>query len=266
MPQTHKPARSREPLLQRRRVLGAAAALVLSLSCGAASAADLVVSAAASLTNAFGDIGRAFERVNPGSKVVFNFAASDVLLAQIAKGAPADVFASADQDAMDKAVAQNVIDTKTRHNFVRNRLVLIAPSDSAIAITGLNSLSAPAVKHIAIGNPASVPVGRYTKGVLEKANMWAALEPKYVNAASVRQALDYVARGETEAGFVYSTDAAIMRGKVKVAAEVPTEKPILYPIALVKDSKNAALAKSFLDFIASPAMQTILSDYDFGKP
>jgi len=249
-----------------RRLLAAGAALAIGLSAASADAADLVVSAAASLTNAFADTGRAFERVNPGNKVVFNFAASDVLLAQIVKGAPADVFASADQEAMDKAVAQNAVDVKTRHDFVRNRLVLIAPADSTIGISGLASLSNPAIKHIAIGNPASVPVGRYTKGVLEKANMWASLEPKYVNSASVRQALDYVARGEAEAGFVYSTDAAIMKGRVKVAAEVPTEKPILYPIAVVKDSKNTALAQSFLTFISSPAMQTILADYGFGKP
>lgn len=250
----------------RRRLLAGGAAVLLAFASASAQAADLVVSAAASLTNAFTDIGRSFERVNPGTKVVFNFAASDVLLAQITKGAPADVFASADEIAMDKAVSAGVIDTRSRHNFVRNRLVLIAPADSTVAITGLPSLSAAGIKHIAIGNPASVPVGRYTKGVLEKANMWTALEPKFVNAASVRQALDYVARGETEAGFVYSTDAAIMKGKVKVAAEVPTQAPIVYPIAVVKDSKNAALAQSFLIFIASPAMQTILSDYGFGKP
>lgn len=262
MPQTTRLSR----LALRRRLFAGAAALVLGFSTASAGAAELIVSAAASLTNAFTDIGRAFERVNPGEKVVFNFAASDVLLAQIAKGAPADVFASADEIAMDKAVSQNVIDTRTRHNFVRNRLVLIVPSDSTASVSGVNSLSAPVIKHVAIGNPASVPVGRYTKGVLEKANMWTPLEPKFVNAASVRQALDYVARGEAEAGFVYSTDAAIMKGKVKVAAEVPTERPIVYPIAVVKDSKNAALAKSFLTFIASPAMQTILSDYGFGKP
>ncbi|HEY4373600.1 MAG TPA: molybdate ABC transporter substrate-binding protein [Burkholderiales bacterium] len=252
--------------ITRRRALAGAAALLIGFNCASAQAADLVVSAAASLTNAFNDIGRAFERVNPGAKVVFNFAASDVLLAQIVKGAPADVFASADEKAMDKAVEQNVIDTKTRRNFVRNRLVLIVPADSHASVTGLQSLSAPAIKHIAIGNPASVPVGRYTKGVLEKANMWTSLEPKFVNATSVRQALDYVARAETDAGFVYSTDAAIMKGKVKIAAEVQTATPIVYPIAVVKDSKSHALAQSFLTFLNSPAMQTVLSDYGFGKP
>jgi molybdate transport system substrate-binding protein len=250
----------------RRRLLAGAAALFLAFGSGSASAAELIVSAAASLTNAFRDIGKAFEAANPGNTVTFNFAASDVLLAQIAKGAPADVFASADQDAMDKAVAQGVINTATRKDFVRNRLVLIAPSDSKTAITGLSSLSSADIKHIAIGNPASVPVGRYTKGVLEKAGSWASLEPKFVNATSVRQALDYVARGEAEAGFVYSTDAAIMKDKVKVAFEVPTEKPILYPIAAVKDSKNAALAQSFLRFLASDGAQATLTKYGFGKP
>jgi molybdate transport system substrate-binding protein len=231
-----------------------------------AKAAELIVSAAASLTNAFREIGKGFEAANPGNTVVFNFAASDVLLAQISKGAPADVFASADQDAMDKAVAQNLINTRTRRDFVRNRLVLIVPSDSKLTVSGLASLSAAEVKRIAIGNPASVPVGRYTKGVLEKAGVWASLEPKYVNAASVRQALDYVARGETDAGFVYSTDAAIMNDKVKVAAEVPTGKPILYPIAVVKDSRNAALAQGFLQYLTTDAAQAILTNYGFGKP
>lgn len=250
----------------RRRLLGAACALALTFSAGSASAAELIVSAAASLTNAFRDIGKAWEAANPGNTVTFNFAASDVLLAQISKGAPADVFASADQDAMDKAVAQGVINTGTRRDFVRNRLVLIVPSDSKAAVTGVQSLASADIKHIAIGNPASVPVGRYTRGVLEKAGNWTQLEPKFVNATSVRQALDYVARGEAEAGFVYSTDAAIMKDKVKVAAEVPTEKPILYPIAAVKDSKNAALAQSFLQFLAADGAQATLAGYGFGKP
>ena len=231
-----------------------------------AQAAELVVSAAASLTNAFREIGKGWEAANPGNTVVFNFAASDVLLAQISKGAPADIFASADQDAMDKAVAQNVINTPTRKDFVRNRLVLIVPSDSKLTVSGLASLSAAEVKRIAIGNPASVPVGRYTRGVLEKAGIWASLESKYVNAASVRQALDYVARGETDAGFVYSTDAAIMKDKVKVSAEVPTDTPILYPIAVVKDSRNAALAQGFLQYLSTYAAQAILTNYGFGKP
>jgi len=249
-----------------RGVCSGMAALLIGFNLGAAHGAELVVSAAASLTNAFRDIGRGFEAANPGSTIVFNFAASDVLLAQIAKGAPADVFASADQEAMDKAVVQGVIAQGTRRDFVRNKLVLIAPADSSLALTALSSLSADAVKRIAMGNPASVPVGRYTREALDKAGLWTRLEPKYVYAQSVRQALDYVARGEVEAGFVYATDAAIMKDKVKVAGEIATTTPILYPIAVVKDSTRQALAQSFLQYLATAASQATLARYGFGKP
>jgi molybdate transport system substrate-binding protein len=246
-----------------RRPLAAALLAVCSL---AASAADLTVSAAASLTNAFKELGPAFEAQNPGTSVVFNFAASDALLAQIAKGAPADVFASADQEAMDKAVAQNAIVAGTRHNFVTNSLVMIAPTDSALGLKAPADLQKPEVKKIAIGNPASVPVGRYTKGSLEALKLWAPLEAKAVMAQSVRQALDYVARGEVEAGFVYSTDAAIMKDKVKVVATVPTETLVSYPIAAVAGGPNPDAARKFVDFVLTPASQAVLARYGFGKP
>ena len=243
--------------------LGAA---LLALSSVAAQAADLTISAAASLTNAFRELAPAFEAQNPGTKVVFNFAASDALLAQIAKGAPADVFASADQEAMDRADAQKVLVPGTRRNFAANSLVMIVPSDSTLALAAPADLQKPEVKKVAIGNPASVPVGRYTKGSLEAARLWAAVEPKAIMAQNVRQALDYVARGEVEAGFVYATDAAIMKDKVKVVATVPTETAITYPIAAVAGSPNPEAARKFLDFVASPASQTVLARYGFGKP
>ncbi|HZV93428.1 MAG TPA: molybdate ABC transporter substrate-binding protein, partial [Caldimonas sp.] len=114
--------------------------------------------------------------------------------------------------------------------------------------------------------PASVPVGRYTKAVLEKAQLWPAIEARMIGAQSVRQALDYVARGEVDAGFVYGTDAAIMRGKVKVAFVVPTETPVLYPIAATASAPNPAGAREFVAFVASPAAQAILARFGFGKP
>lgn len=241
-------------------------AVLLAFSSVAAQAADLTVSAAASLTNAFRELAPAFEAQNPGTKVVFNFAASDALLAQIAKGAPADVFASADQEAMDRADAQKVLVAGTRRNFAANSLVMIVPSDSTLALGAPADLQKPEVKKVAIGNPASVPVGRYTKGSLEAARLWAAVEPKAILAQNVRQALDYVARGEVEAGFVYATDAAIMKDKVKVVATVPTETAITYPIAAVAGSPNPEAARKFLDFVASPASQTVLARNGFGKP
>jgi molybdate transport system substrate-binding protein len=241
-------------------------AALLALACGAAQAADLTVSAAASLTNAFRELAPAFEVQNPGTRVVFNFAASDALLAQIAKGAPADVFASADQEAMDRADAQKLLVAGTRRNFAANSLVMIVPSDSQLALAAPPDLQKPEVKRVALGNPASVPAGRYAKGSLEAAKLWAAVEPKAIMAQNVRQALDYVARGEVEAGFVYATDAAIMKDKVKVVATVPTETAITYPIAAVAGSPNPEAARKFLDFVATPASQTVLARYGFGKP
>ena len=243
-----------------------AGTFLLSLLAVAANAADLTVSAAASLTNAFKELGPAFEAQNAGTTVVFNFAASDALLAQIAKGAPADVFASADQEAMDRADAQKLLVVGSRRNFVSNSLVMIVPSDSTLGLKALADLQKAEVKRVAVGNPASVPVGRYAKGSLEAARLWAAVEPKAVMAQSVRQALDYVARGEVEAGFVYATDAAIMKDKVKVVATIPTETAITYPVAAVNASPNRAAARKWLDFLLTPAAQAVLLRYGFGKP
>jgi molybdate transport system substrate-binding protein len=242
------------------------AAALLGLTVAAAQAADLTISAAASLTNAFKELGPVFEAQNPGTAVVFNFAASDALLAQIARGAPADVFASADQEAMDRADAQKLLTAGSRRNFVGNTLVMVVPADSALGLKAVADLQKPEVKRVAIGNPASVPVGRYTKGSLEAAKVWAAVEPKAVMAQSVRQALDYVARGEVEAGFVYATDAAIMKDKLKVVATVPTETAITYPIASVTGSPNPDAARKFLDFLLTPASQAVLARYGFSKP
>ncbi len=142
----------RPPLLP--RLLAAAGAALLAV---AAHAADLTVSAAASLTNALRELGPAFEAQHPGTPVVFNFASSDALLVQIARGAPVDLFASADQDAMDRAGRQQLLAPGTRRNFVANTLVLVVPADSALGLKAAADLARPAVRRVAIGNPASVP-------------------------------------------------------------------------------------------------------------
>lgn len=233
---------------------------------GQVAAADLTVSAAASLTNAFRELAPLFEAMHPGNKVQLNFGSSGALMQQIVKGAPADVFASADQESMNQAQAQGSVKAGERRDFVSNKLVVIVPADSANSPRALGDLTQPAYKRIAIGLTDSVPVGRYAKHALEKAGLWAAIEPKTIGAHNVRQALDYVARGEVDAGFVYSTDAALMPGKLKVAQRVPTDKPILYPIAPVKGSSNAELARQFVDFVFSPEAQAVLAKYGFGPP
>lgn len=232
----------------------------------AVQAADLTVSAAASLTNAFKDIAPLFEAAHPGAKVQLNFAASGVLLQQIARGAPADVFASADQDTMDQAQAQNLVRPAQRRDFASNRLVVIVPTGNANVPQAVADLAQPAYARIAIGLPTSVPVGRYTKSVLEGAKLWGAIEPKMVGATNVRQALDYVQRAEVDAGFVYSTDAALMADKVKVALTVPTPKPILYPVAPLPAGPNAAMGEKFVEFLFTPPAQAVLAKHGFGKP
>jgi molybdate transport system substrate-binding protein len=239
----------------------------LALQCGAsATAADLVVSAAASLTNAFAQIGREFENAHSGTKILFNFGGSGQLLQQIAKGAPADVFCSADQETMDKAEAANLLETGTRTDFVSNSLVVIVPADSTLAVRSLNDLAKSEIRHIAIGNPESVPVGRYGKSVLAAAGLWNALEPKMVNTQNVRQSLDYVARGEVEAAFVYRTDAVILPDKVRIVLEAPTTRPILYPMAVVKGSGGKPAARNFVAFMRSAKAKSILKKYGFGEP
>lgn len=241
-------------------------AVCLGLLSFTANAAEITVSAAASLTNAFKEIGQAYEAQHAGAKVLLNFGASGALLQQMAKGAPVDVFASADQETMDQAQQQSLVSAKSRQDFVRNALVLITPVDGKLSMKSLADLGQAGVQRIAIGNPASVPVGRYAKHALDAAKLWSTLESKMINATNVRQALDYVARGETEAGFVYATDAAVMKDKVRVAFEVPLDIAISYPIAVASSSANADEAARFIAFVMSPAGQTILARFGFQKP
>ncbi len=262
--------KKRRPLLGTGRMgeLGRklACAVVLLLSAGNAGSADLIVSAAASLTNAFTAIGEAFEQAYPETTVAMNFAGSGQLLQQIARGAPVDVFASADQITMNRAEQGNLIRSASRRDFVRNELVLIAPAGSDLKISKLADLQSGKVQRIAISNPGSVPVGHYSQLSLQAAGLWEALAEKTINTQHVRQSLDYVARGEVDAGFVYATDAQVMPGKIRVLMQVPTADPITYPIAVVADSRQAAAAERFVTFVHSGQGQAILRQFGFGAP
>jgi len=244
--------------------------LLLSLALAAlplwAAAQQLTVSAAASLTDAFKEIGTRFEAARPGATLRFNFAASGVLLQQIAQGAPVDVFVSADQDTMNRAADQKLVATDTLRDFAANSLVLVTPAQGAVAIAALADLKKASVRRIAVGKVASVPVGRYTQQALGSAQLWSALNPKLVFADNVRQVLDYVARGEVEAGFVYRTDAEIAKDRVRIAMTAGGHLPVTYPVAVVADSKQAALARDFVNFLSGNDAQVILARYGFGKP
>jgi len=229
-----------------------------------ACAQQITVSAAASLTDAFKEIAPRFEAAKPGVALRFNFAASGVLLQQIAQGAPVDVFASADQDTMNRAADQKLISADTRRDFAANSLVLIAPVGGAVK--SLADLPKADVKRIAIGKVASVPVGRYTQQALESAQLWTGLQSKLVFADNVRQVLDYVSRAEAEAGFVYRTDAEIAKDKVRIASTVGGHAPVTYPAAVTTESRQAALAREFVSFLGSAEVQVILAKHGFAKP
>lgn len=227
---------------------------------------ELLVSAAASLTNAFKAIGTEFDRVHPRDKLIFNFAASDVLMRQIVEGAPVDVFASADEDAMDKAVKAKVMAAASRFNFAANRLVLAVPRDSPLRLAALDDLHGKTVKRIALGQPATVPAGRYARAALEKARLWSLLQDRFIYTQNVRQCLDYLARAEVDAGFVYATDVEIAKNQVRSVLTVATQQPVWYPIAVTARGENSKLAREFIDLVRSPHGQSILRQFGFLKP
>lgn len=236
---------------------------VTSLS-SSALAEELTVSAAASLTNAFTELKGDFEKTHPGTSIFTNFAASTPLLRQIREGAPADVFASADQATMNKAQAEKLIEPAGRKDFVSNSVVLIVPVDSKAAITSVTDLEK--LERLAVGNPDFVPAGRYTRDSLTSVGLWERLQPKYIFGQSVRQVLDYVSRGEVDAGFVYGTDARQARDKVRVVMKMQGHEPVMYPIAVVSASAHKKLAQEFVDFVLSPAGRAILETYGFEEP
>ena len=234
---------------------------------GAEPGAAITISAAISLKNAFEEIGKLYESQNKDSKVLFNFGASGDLMAQIKGGAPVDVFASAalkDMDELDKA---GFVVQDTKANFVANTVVLIVPSSSKIALTSFEDLKKAEIKKIAVGNPKTVPVGRYSDETFQYYKISDMIQPKLVFAENVRQVLDYVVRGEVDAGVVYSTDAMVKQQEVRIIMAAPeaSHKPIIYPIAVVKGTKNEKAAKGFIALVTSDEGRKILSKYGF-KP
>jgi molybdate transport system substrate-binding protein len=231
-----------------------------------ADAQDLTVSAAISLKEALAEIAPAFEAANPGVAVNLNLGASGDLQRQIEAGAPVDVFVSAASSNMDVLSSRGGIDPRTRRDVACNKLVLIVPADAATAPSTLQELEA--LEHIAIGNPKTVPAGQYAREALESAGLWARLQPRYVFTENVRQALEYVARGEAQAGFVYVTDAKVVAGEVRMAFEVDpaSYEPIVYPATAVAGSRRRELARKFVEFLTSPAAAAALEKQGFTLP
>jgi molybdate transport system substrate-binding protein len=223
---------------------------------------EITVSAAVSLRDAFREISKQYEE-RTGAKINFNFGASGALQKQIESGAPVDVFASAGIPQMDALARQGLIAPETRRDFARNTLVLVVPTDSTSGITAFADLGGAKVKKLAIGNPKTVPVGQYAEQSLTRLGLWQGLGPKLILAEDVRQALDYVARGEVDAGVVYSSDVRATGDRVRIVATAPADShdPILYPIAVVRASGHQDAARAFIDAVMSDEGQRILEKY-----
>jgi len=227
---------------------------------------ELRVSAAISLQRAFDQLGALYES-RTGTRVVFNYGASGVLQKQIENAAPADVFASAGAKQMDALDSQGLLAPGTRRDFARNTLILIVPNDAKFTPGSFEQLAQPQLQRLAIGNPKTVPAGQYAEQVLINLKLWSQLQSRLVFAEDVRQVFDYVARGEVEAGIVYASDVAVAKDDVSVAAHAPdnSHDPILYPIAVLKESRREYEARQFIGLIVSTEGQAILRKYGFGR-
>lgn len=240
-------------------------ALAAVPSPSAAQDRGVTVFAAASLQTALNAIGEQW-RKETGKPVTFSYAASSALARQIEQGAPADLFASADQEWMDWLQQRNLIKADTRVTLLANTLVLIAPQDANVSLTiGPNFPLAEAIgdSRLATGDPRAVPVGRYAQAALTHLGVWNAVQPKVAGADNVRAALALVARGEARFGIVYATDART-EPRVKVVGTFPegSHPPVEYPFALTASSRHPDAA-AFLAYLRSPAAVRIFEAEGF---
>ena len=228
-------------------------AAVLVLAPIAAQASSITMFAAASLTDAMNDVGKAYKAAT-GNDVVFSFAASSVLAKQIEASGGADLFMSADSDWMNYLDKKGLILSPTREDLLGNHLVVVAPAGQTVSLMVNGKFDfAGALKggKLAVADPASVPAGKYAKASLTQLGAWDAVKGQLAPAENVRAALAYVARGEAPLGIVYTTDAMAEKN-VHVVAILPdsTHAPIVYPLAMVKDAKHEA--REFYAFLTSP--------------
>src|SRR5262249_31570768 len=262
-------AETETAMTTRRSWLALLAAAALTWGAGVHSAAaqgkDVVVFAAASLKNALDEIVGQWQR-ETGKKVVISYAASNTLIKQIEQGAPADMFISADRDGMDYGQQKGLIKPDTRSNLLGNRLVLIAPKDSNASVNiqpGFDLAALLKGGRLAMGNVDAVPAGKYGKAALEKLDVWNSVKDKIAQAESVRAALLLVSQGKAAFGIVYQTDAAA-DANVKIVGTFPenTHPPIIYPVALTKQSTNAD-AQAFLNYLRSPTARAAFERQGF---
>lgn len=224
---------------------------------------DLTVSAAISLQNTLQDIAHLYHAENPNVTVQLNLGASGTLQRQIEQGAPVDLFLSASPAEMNALESKNLIVRETRRNLVTNSVVLIVPKGEG-GISHFQDLTKPAVRIIAIGNPQSVPAGKYAEEVLTHFGLYDRLKPKFVLAKDVRAVLTYVETGNADAGIVYETDALTSKAVTVVLTAPPgSHSPVTYPVAVIAGSRNAAAAEAFETFLFGTKASSVFRNYGF---
>lgn len=223
----------------------------------------LTISAAASVKDAMEEVKTAYSKEKSNVTITYNFGGSGSLQQQIEQGAEVDVFISAATKQMDALKDKGLIMEDTSKNFLENKVVLVVPRDSH-AVTDFNDLSTDKVKKIGLGEPKSVPVGQYTEEVLTKLKILDSIKAKVVYGKDVKEVLTWVETGNADAGIVYETDAKIS-DKVKVVAKAPegSHKPVYYPAAVIKASKNSDDAKAFINYLFSSKAKPVFEKYGF---
>lgn len=228
-----------------------------------AAKGEVIVSAAVSLKDALDEISGLYERNNPGINVRLNLGGSGTLLRQIEQGAPVDLFISASPEEINALESKGFLLAGTRRDLLMNRVVLIVPLGKSF-VTSFQDLEKPEVKHIAIGEPQTVPAGKYAEQVLTHFGMYDRLKPKFVFGKDVRQVLTYVETGNVDAGIVYATDARSSH-QVRTLATAPDDfhSPVVYPMAIMLGSKNSTAASEFEMFLLDPLARAIFQKYGF---
>jgi molybdate transport system substrate-binding protein len=246
----------------------AAAVLLVLAAASPAQARELMLSVAISMKDAVEELGRRFGQARPGVVLRYNVGSSGELQKQIEAGAPVDLFVAAGQRQMDELERKGLVLSATRRTFAGNVLTVVEPADSRLDLAKSQDLLDPRVTRIVVGNPKTVPAGQYAEESLRTLGLWERLQGKLVFAENVRQALEYVARGEVEAGFVYTTDAAWAAGRVREAFRPApdTYRPITYPVAVVKATSQPELARAFVDLLLSAEGQAVLARRGFQPP
>jgi molybdate transport system substrate-binding protein len=248
-----------------RHLLGVLVSLGLLLGASAVRAEEVTVLAAASLTDALGQIDAAFEQAT-GHTVKAAFGGSSALAKQLEKGAPADLFLSADIPWMDYVAKANLIDPASRTDLLGNRLVLIAPADSTATVTIDDRLDLAALLNggkLSVADTNAVPAGKYAKAALITLGQWAKVEASLAQAENVRAALALVERGEAPLGIVYKTDAQVARVRIIGTFPDDSHPPIVYSAALTIQGAQSEAAKAYLEYLKSDAGKAVFEKAGF---